>query len=76
MGVMRILDESGDSTVTWSIEQAATVERAEAVFEQLLAKRRIAFAVPAGGRAEDAERIRAFDPDAEEIIWVRPIQGG
>ena len=29
-----------------------------------------------GAPASEAERIHAFDPSAEEIIWVRPIQGG
>ncbi|HEX3794697.1 MAG TPA: hypothetical protein VHV57_09375 [Acidimicrobiales bacterium] len=76
MGIMRILDATGDTTVTWSVQDAATRERAEAVFEQMLKKRHLAFAVPEGGRAEDAERVRTFDPDAAEIIWVRAIQGG
>jgi hypothetical protein len=76
MGIMRILDATGDTTVTWSVQDAATLERAEAVFEQMLKKRHMAFAVPSGGQADDAERVRAFDPGAEEIIWVRAIQGG
>lgn len=76
MGIMRILDATGDTTLTWSVQDAATLERAEAVFEQMLKKRHLAFAVPAGGQADDAERVQAFDPGAEEIIWVRAIQGG
>ena len=36
----------------------------------------MAFARPLGAPVEQAERIRSFDPSAEEIIWVRPIQGG
>lgn len=76
MGTMRILDDTGDSVITWTVENAATLERAEAVFEQMLAGRKMAFARPEGGQADDAERIYAFQPDCEEIIWVRPIQGG
>jgi hypothetical protein len=76
MGIMRILDATGDTTVTWSVQDAATLERAEALFEQMQKQRHLAFAVPKGGLAEDAERVKAFDPGAEEIIWVRAIQGG
>jgi hypothetical protein len=76
MGTMRILDQTGDTVITWSVEQAATLERAEAVFEQMLAAKKMAFARPEGGQADDAERIYAFEPNCEEIIWVRPIQGG
>ena len=43
---------------------------------RLEAERRIPFARPAGAPAQDAEQIKAFDPDLEEIIWVRPIAGG
>ena len=76
MGTMRILDHTGDTVVTWSVEEAATVERAEAIFEQQLSAKRLAFARPQGAQADSAERIYAFDPGAAEIIWVRPIQGG
>ena len=76
MGTMRILDETGDTMVRWRTDDAATLERAEAVFGQLSRRRQLAFARPEGATAEDAERIYAFDPTAEEIIWVRPIAGG
>jgi hypothetical protein len=76
MGIMRILDATGDSTVSWSSEDAATCERAATVFEQMRCRKHLAFAVPAGGRAADAELVQSFDPRADEIIWVRAIQGG
>jgi hypothetical protein len=73
---MRILDHTGDTVVTWSVEEAATLERAEAVFEQQMRAKKMAFARPEGAFVDAAERIHAFDPNAAEIIWVRPIQGG
>jgi hypothetical protein len=76
MGIMRILDETGDTMVTWSLEDAATLQRAEALFGSELAKGKLAFAVPKGGRDHDAERIRQFDPMANEIVWVRSVAGG
>jgi hypothetical protein len=76
MGTMRILDETGDTMVTWSLDDAATLERAATSFDAELAKGSLAFSIPPGGRDRDAERITRFDPDSEEIIWVRPVAGG
>ena len=76
MGTMRILDRSGDTAVTWDLDDEATVRAAEEIFERLAAESKIAFARPQGAPAEEAAQIRHFDPSAEEIIWVRPIQGG
>jgi hypothetical protein len=73
---MRILDETGDVMMTWSLEDTATLDRAEAAFEAELSKGKLAFAVPRGGRDHDAERVSRFDPSADEIVWVRPIAGG
>jgi hypothetical protein len=77
MGTMRVLDSTGDTAVAWDVDDAEAVRAAEALFARLLTEeRRMAFARPAGARAEDSELIRAFDPTAEEILMVRPIQGG
>jgi hypothetical protein len=76
MGTMRIIDESGDTTVVWEEANAASLTKAEAVFNRLRDQRHLAFARPRGAPAGDAERIYAFDPEADEIVWVRPIAGG
>jgi hypothetical protein len=76
MGTMRILDHSGDTAVTWDLGDETTVRAAEELFERLTAESKMAFARPPGTPADEAERIKRFDPTAEEIIWVRPIQGG
>jgi hypothetical protein len=76
MGTMRILDCTGDTLVDWDVDDQTAVQEAEELFARLSAERRIPFARTPGATAEDAERIRAFDPDLEEIIWVRPIAGG
>ena len=76
-GTMRVLDSTGDTAVAWDIGDAEAVREAEALFRRLLdGERRMAFARPAGAKADEAELIRAFDPAAEEILMVRPIQGG
>ena len=76
MGTMRILDCTGDTLVDWDIDDRTAVREAEELFARLSAERRIPFARAAGAAAEEAERIRTFDPRLEEIIWVRPIAGG
>lgn len=77
MGTMRVLDSTGDTAVAWEIGDTEAVQEAEALFRRLLNdERRMAFARPAGAKADEAELIRTFDPAAEEILMVRPIQGG
>ncbi len=76
MGTMRILDSTGDTLVTWDVDDEPAVRQARALFEERARERKIPFARMAGAAANDAERISAFDPEADEIIWVRPIAGG
>lgn len=76
MGVMRILDQTGDSVVEWDLDDCWAIQQAEAIFEEKLREKQLAFARLAGAPAEETERVFSFDPNAEEIIWVRPIQGG
>jgi hypothetical protein len=76
MGTMRIIEESVDTTVLWKEGDSASLTRAGHVFDHLRDSRHLAFARPQGAPAEHAERIYAFDPEAEEIVWVRPIAGG
>jgi len=76
MGTMRILDRSGDTAVSWDIADAASLAHAEEQFADLAARRNLAFARAHGAPASETVQVRSFDPSAEEIIWVRPIQGG
>lgn len=76
MGTMRILDETGDTTVTWALDDPASLVEAEALFDRLRAECKIPFARAAGAPAREAERVGHFDPTADEILWVRPVAGG
>ena len=76
MGVLRVLDCSGDTAIAWDTEVADTVAQAEAAFDAMLAVRRMAFGRAAGAPPEEATLLRRFDPGLEEIIVVRPLQGG
>lgn len=76
MGVMRVIDRTGDSRVAWKVGDATSVDRAREIFDRLLGERQLAFARSARAPATTAERIWSFEPAAEEIIWVRPVAGG
>jgi hypothetical protein len=76
MGQMRILDGSGDTVVEWIAGDAVSTAEAAELFLALQSERKLAFARPVGASATESTQIKTFDPDAEEIIWVRPIAGG
>jgi hypothetical protein len=76
MGMIRILDATGDTAVAWDITDAASVQRAEEMFDRLTSERKIPFARAYGAPVEETVQIKTFDPHAEEIILVRPIAGG
>jgi hypothetical protein len=74
MGVMRILDSSGDSEVLWNVSDDEALAKASRAFDELVRKGRLAY--ERNGSQNAAARVRAFNPEADEIIWVRPLQGG
>lgn len=76
MGIMRILDETGDTVVKWSVDDPETLLEAERIFESLSLERRMAFSRPVGAPASEATLVKTFDAAAEEIVWVRAIVGG
>jgi hypothetical protein len=77
MGTMAIPDHTGHRSVAWHPDDATSIADAEQLFRSLTEQRLIPFArlrVP--DRGADFEQIRSFDPEADEIMWVRPLQGG
>ena len=74
MRVMRILDSSGDAKVVWDVHDDEALTRAAKIFDGLAAEGEIAY--ERNGPQTVASRVNAFNPDADEIIWVRPLQGG
>ena len=75
MGVMRILDETGDTTISWSVDDAASVEHAAGVFARERC-RRLPVGRRAGQPAGQAWLVTEFDPALEEIIWTQPVVAG
>jgi nucleotide-binding universal stress UspA family protein len=81
MGVLRVLCSQGDAVYTWDAEKAETgdpgareaVEEAERIIREAQARGAVAFKTVPG---QPAERVRGFDPNADEIIVVPRIAGG
>jgi len=74
MGEMQFLNETGHSTLAWDVTDDASTGIAEAEFEKLLHEGYVAFQREHKDRA--AQRVDSFDPTADEILWLRPLQGG
>ena len=74
MGRMHLLNHTGHSTLEWDALDQASVDAAIAEFEKQLDSGLFPFKRDAPGGA--AQRIDTFDPTAEEILWLSPLQGG
>lgn len=72
---MHTLDRTGDQKVMWDADSDEEVEAARETFKRLTKAGYMAYRAE-GKRGEQGEQIRAFDPDAERIILVKPHQGG
>lgn len=74
-GELAILDDTGDTKVMWSKDNDDEVDAARAQFNTLTRKGYTAYRAT-GKDGKKGEQIREFDPDAERIILVPPVQGG
>lgn len=74
MGIMKILDSTGDSKIMWDPENEDEVDGAEAQFDVLIEKGFSAYAVKKDG--EKGRKIKKFTPNAGKIIMVPSIAGG
>lgn len=75
MGILNILNRSGDHEVEWDPEDEASVADAKAAFDAERKRGSAAFIAP-GNRLADAELTREFKPDAERIVTKPPHSGG
>jgi hypothetical protein len=64
----------GDVKYEWDPNNSVEVDQARQHFNTMLAQRYAAFSMTRKG--EKDERIHAFDPEAERILFVPPIAGG
>ena len=71
---MQIMDPTGHTTVSWSVDNAAEVEIARTAFDEMTRKGYQAFRVnKAGGQGT---RMTEFDASAEEMLLIPQLVGG
>lgn len=71
---MHVLDGTGHSTLEWDVELEETIKEAEREFSRL---RKLGYhAFQRDHKEAEAERLETFEPEAKEIVWLRPLQGG
>lgn len=73
MGTMLIPDHTGHTTVSWEPGDTASEALAAERFSELRVLRLQPFRCEAPNQYV---ALASFDPAAEEILWVRPLQGG
>lgn len=71
----------GDATITWDSRSTSEVEAARDMFSSLRGRGHLAYkagdGTPGSGRDySKGDQITEFDPRAERIVMVAPIQGG
>jgi len=74
VGVIVVLDHSGDTKHIWDRNSEAEVEEARSLFDRMIKRGMQAWSVTRKGD-KDA-RITTFDPQAEKIIFSPALQGG
>lgn len=74
MGVMRVLNIKGDTETRWDPNSKISTMKASAVFEVNKRLGLVAYKVDEHGVG--SEQIKAFDPEAHEIIFTRQHVGG
>ena len=75
--VMNVMDTTGHSVTRWDADDPVGVAAAKALFDSMTAQGYNAFRVTYDGKKEkQGERLREFDPTAEEIMLVPQLKGG
>lgn len=72
MGILRKLNYQGDATLTWDADTKEGVDKVIVEMERHFSKGGVAFKVS----GSESEKIKVFDPAAEEIILVAQYAGG
>ena len=71
---LRIMDHTGDVTLTWNPRNAGEVETARRAFSSRKADGYLAYKLRESGAK--GEVIHTFDPEARSIVMTPQMQGG
>jgi len=69
-----VLDESGDTRLTWDSEVQDEIDAAKAMWTKMKAKGYLGYSVDRKG--EKGKVLDEFDPNAEKIIMSPQMKGG
>lgn len=75
MGRMATMTEEGDVKVEWEPGKHQEEEAARSTFDNMTQNKGYA-AFRTDARGQRGQQIREFDPSAERILLVPPMQGG
>lgn len=70
-----VMGEIGDTKHIWDKRKEIEVEAARVLFNSLTKKGYTAYHVT-GKEGEKDKRMHEFDPEAERMMFVPPVQGG
>lgn len=74
--VMAIMDHTGDSKHLWSKDNPDEVEGARALFNKMVKEKKYTAFHVKGKNGEPGEQMHEFDPNAERVIFTKPLAGG
>lgn len=69
-----VMNESGDTRLSWDEDNEVEVAAARKMFDDLKAKGYVGYAMDKKG--EKGEVIRSFDPSLEKIVMAPQMRGG
>jgi len=72
--VFQVMDHTGHSVVEFDKSDAKVMEQAKAVFDKLVADHNRVAQRKAG--ETDYVVSKSFDPEKDEALVIRPLQGG
>ena len=75
VNTMRIADRSGDTTVTWDVDNEVQVKNAQEQFEALVQQGYQAFAFK-DGSGQHGEVATTFDPTVKRYAMMPQFVGG
>lgn len=71
---IEVCSQHGHIGATWNADNAAEVENARAIYDRLIGKGFRAFSVKRDGTQD--QPMKAFDPQAEKMLFTSAIAGG
>jgi hypothetical protein len=74
MGMLRILGPNGDTRVSWSPNDADSVESVRRRFDEIIAEGYLVFEL--NEQTKEGEQVKTFDPTVRELRAFRPLAGG